>query len=118
MRQDQFEALQDRIEQLVDVFVKESDPTTWPGVGKKAVELTRDERGDLYWSKRSAAATLSVALRLTALVETVRARSAGDKPSPGAVVPTEDDLDEQVQAGERQAAALMKRLGDKSRGTG
>jgi hypothetical protein len=85
MRQDQFEALQQRAEQLIDVFLAESDPEAWPGHGIAPASMDKATRGDRVWCKRDAAATLSCAQRIAGLVDLARQKTAGGEATPGAV---------------------------------
>src|SRR5690606_31063969 len=85
MRQDQFEALQKRAEELIDAFLRESNPAEWPGAGIKPAQMQRETRGDLYWCKKNAVATLACAQRIIGLVDLAREKSAGGEDNPGAV---------------------------------
>lgn len=69
MTPDQLQKLRDRAELLVDIFLEESDPTTWPGNGVPVAEMSKQVRGDRYWCKKNAVATLAAAHRVSALVE-------------------------------------------------
>ena len=112
MRQDQFEALQKRGEQLVDVFIAESDPEKWPGHGVQPANMDKGTRGDRYWCKKDAVATLACAQRIFNLVQVIRERSAPDLP-PGPAeegAPVEDSLDKEVAAAEAEAARLLDQV--------
>jgi hypothetical protein len=112
MRQDQFEALQKRGEQLVDVFISESDPEKWPGVGLEPAKMDKTTRGDRYWCKKDAVATLACAQRIFNLVQVIRERSAPDLP-PGPLekgAPVEDSLDKEVAAAESEATKLLDQV--------
>lgn len=111
MRQDQFEALQKRGEQLVDVFLAESDPTKWPGHGLEPATMEKTTRGDRYWCKKDAVATLACAQRIFNLVQVIRERSAPDlPPGPDGEAPVEDSLDEEVAAAEAEATKLLDQV--------
>ena len=112
MRQDQFERLQKLHEDLVDVFLDEADPKKWPGQGIELVSMDQKTRGDRYWSKKNAVATIALTQRIQSLVEVVRKATANDEPDPAAVVEPEVDLDRQVADAERDATALLKKLQD------
>lgn len=111
MRQDQFESLQRRAEQLVDVFLDESNPETWPGHGLKAANMDRETRGDRLWVKKNAVATLACTQRIIGLVQVIRERSAGELPpaDDGDGVGA-DPLDAEVAAAEAEAARLLETL--------
>lgn len=113
MRQDQFEKLQQRAEELVDLFIEESDPSTWPGHGIAQAAMDRGTRGDRLWVKKSAVATLACAQRIIGLVDVVRAKTAaGAGPDDaGAVDDTDaDDLEREVQAAMKEADSLAARV--------
>lgn len=57
MRDDQRQRLEEINELLVDVLLDEADPRVWPGYGMDQRDLSKDERGDRYWSKKNAAMT-------------------------------------------------------------
>ena len=67
MRPDQVERLKELTEKLADRFLMDADPSEWPGDGKSPADLTQQERGDAYWSKKNAMATGGV-LRYTKLI--------------------------------------------------
>ncbi len=110
MKQEQFEALQQRAEQLIDVFLAESDPNEWPGAGLKPSAMDKSTRGDRYWCKRDAAATLACAQRIGALVDLARRKTADGDDAPGAVTDDDDDLQQEAEAAEREAARLIEKL--------
>jgi hypothetical protein len=112
MRQDQFEQLQQRAEQLVDVFLNESDPEKWPGKGIEPANMDKGTRGDRYWCKKDAVATLACAQRITNLLQVIRERQL-PVDQPGAVGEDgepEDSLDAEVAAAEAEAAQLLDQV--------
>lgn len=110
MRQDQFEALQRRAEQLLDLFLAESDPDTWPGAGIEPGKMDKATRGDRVWCKRDAAATLVCAQRIGGLIDLARKKTADGEDTPGAVTEDEDDLDREAEAAEAEARKLLERV--------
>lgn len=113
MRQDQYERLQALEEKLTEVLLTEADPEKWPGHGLEPAAMDQQTRGDRYWCKKGAVATISLTQRVCALIGSVQMAGAGTTPSEGAE-PT-DHLDEEVRAAEKEAAKLLKELQD---GTG
>lgn len=109
MRQDQFEALQARGEQLVDVFLAESDPAKWPGHGIEPANMEKTTRGDRYWCKKDAVATLACAQRIFNLVQVIRERSIPPTPATQDNPEGEpmDSLDAEVAAAEKEATRLL-----------
>lgn len=110
MRQDQFEKLQELSEKLTDVVLVEADPETWPGAGWKPNELTKEQRGDRYWSKKNAVATLSLIGRIHQLTDAVRAASADGGADAGAVTNPEEELDAEIDSAEKEAAKLLDKV--------
>lgn len=109
MRDDQYASLQALSEKLTDVVVDELEPNAWPGAGKKAEALTREERGDRYWSKKNAAATLSLLTKMQALLWTIERRSP-DSPPPSE---DHDDLDAEIKAADKEATRILKKVQDR-----
>ncbi|MEM5429405.1 hypothetical protein [Cupriavidus oxalaticus] len=109
MRQDQYERLQALTEKLTDVFLDEADPAKWPGHGIAANTMEAKTRGDRYWCKKNAAATLTVIMKTTSLIGVIQSNSAGG--SGGAEVESDgkdsDGLDGEIRAAEKEAARLI-----------
>ena len=113
MRQDQFEALQARAEQLLDVFLGESDSTRWPGAGLEPAAMDKQTRGDRYWCKKDAVATLACVHRITTLIQAKRDRdTSGGEGGDGQGSGTTADslLEAEIQAAEKEAARLMDQV--------
>jgi hypothetical protein len=113
MRLDQYQKLQALQEKLLDVFLDEAEPTTWPGRGLKLGEMDAKTRGDLYWVRKTAASALLLADRVSAAVG--RVQMTGDGPSPtGAPAPDSegeaDQMETELGRYERQAQAIMAEL--------
>lgn len=112
MRQDQFESLQALTEKLTDVFLDEANPETWPGHGITAGQMDQQTRGDRYWVKKNAAATLTVIMKTTSLIGVIQQRSAAGAPE--GVQPDTDEpdgLDGEIRAAEKEAQRLLSKIG-------
>lgn len=109
MRQDQYEKLQSLSEKLADVFLSEADPDTWPGNGKQPGEVDQQTRGDRYWCKKNAVSTLSLICRIANLKGTIQQQSCSGTGA-GSVTDTENELDEEVKAAEKEAKRLLDEL--------
>lgn len=110
MRQDQYERLQKLSESLTDVFLDEADPTKWPGVGILPNAMEASTRGDRYWCKKNAVATVSLIQRVHVLVGAIQLGSngAGGTESNGAAVAAaESSLDKEISDAEKQAKKMM-----------
>lgn len=109
-RQSQVTAeLADLADRLVEIALDEGDPTKWPGHGKSVGEMDKAERGDRYWSKQNAQATIILAKQLYSIVTIRRASQAariGLNPS----MPTDDEvLAAQTTEAERNAEAAVRK---------
>lgn len=107
MRQDQFEKLQALHVDLTDVFLDEADPQGWPGAGIALVEMDKPTRGDRYWSKKNAAATILLMQRIQILVDVIRERTSGGDDTPAAVTEPEEDLDAEIAGAEADAQRML-----------
>ncbi len=109
MRADQLLKLQQIEERLIDVLLQEADPDQWPGKDIPLAMLSRDDRGNRYWCKKNAAATLSVITK-TVMLQNVQARGgwSGDASN-------DSDMDSEISRAEREAekrlTAFQARLG-------
>lgn len=104
MRDDQITRLQALSESLGEVVIHEVDPGHWPGADKQLDELTQQERGDRYWCKKNAAATM------TLLLKVVNITGMLNKQKPGDVAGAGDELDGELAAAEREAQSIIERL--------
>ena len=55
-------------DKLTDVVLDEADPDTWPGADKPLDKHTKQERGDRYWCKKNAAASLTLLVKVHSLI--------------------------------------------------
>jgi len=104
MRPEQIKQLADIEEQLVDVFVEECKPEGWPMMEDK------ESRGDRYWHKKNAIATLTIVGRIQTVLRDVRT-TEGD--SGGKTPPNDDEGDEthqqEAERLARQGITLLER---------
>lgn len=112
MRQDQYERLQALGEKLMDVFLDEADPGSWPGKGLKIGEMDAKTRGDLYWVRKTAASAGMLYTRVMAMVGQVQMAGAGT--TPPEELPNDESgttqLDAEVAAAEKEAQRLLREL--------
>lgn len=114
MRDDQFQRLQSLTEKLTDVVLDEADPSSWPGDGMttenwRALELADAKeaqriRGDRYWSKKNAAATLTLVTKVYTLLGITTKQNPLDQPPCGE---DDADLDKEYNQAERAAAKIL-----------
>lgn len=118
MRQDQYEKLQALEERLTDVFINEAEPAKWPGHALEPGAMDQQTRGDRYWCKKNAVATLSLIQRVAGLVHTIQVNGATPPPAAGAEPAAgEEDkqLDGEIAAAEKEAARLLDEMQRRSR---
>lgn len=118
MRQDQYERLQALTLKLMDTFLAEADPETWPGHGLTSAAMDAQTRGDRYWVKRNAAATGMLFSRAEAMIG--QAQGPGTVPAAppatgDAAADVEEQLDAQIARAEREAAKLLDELQSSAR---
>lgn len=102
MRDDQIVKLKALSEGLADVVLEEANPSNWPGAGKTMADLTRDERGDRHWSKKNAAATMTLLVKVISITGHIQ---GGTLPKDG----SEEDLEAMQAKAESEAVALLER---------
>jgi hypothetical protein len=100
MRDDQRVRLAELSEKLADGVLEEADPALWPGAGQPLADMSKEDRGNRYWSKKNAAATFSLLERAIGLAEKI----GGSQPD------GDGDLDEQIQRAEKEAAKLLDKV--------
>lgn len=105
MRDDQITRLQALSERLGEVVISEVDPNEWPGADKPLAQLTQQERGDRYWCKKNAAATMTLLLKVVNIAGVLNRQ----KPAPDAGHAV-DELDGELAAAEREAQAIIERM--------
>lgn len=115
MRQDQYERLQALEEKLADVFLFEAEPTKWPGAGVDLSAMDQKTRGDRFWCKRNAVATLSLMQRVGTMVGVVQARGNGTTPpapdgDPDPEATLRDELETEILGAEKEAAKLIRQM--------
>lgn len=111
MRADQYQRLQDIEERLMDVFLTEADPTQWPGHGMALGAMDKGTRGDRYWSKRNAAATLSIIQRASGLVYAIQLQSSGKADGAAAVTKEQEEpAEDEIDAFEAEATKLLAKM--------
>lgn len=102
MRDDQRKQLEGLSESLTDVVLEECDTKFWPGDGKALDQMTQDERGDRFWCKKNAAATLTLLTKVHSVLDRVQQPAKGFDDA--------DDLDKEINAAMREAENRLKGL--------
>lgn len=107
MRADQLEKLRKIQEDLADVFIDEADHTKWPD------DKTRDSRGDRYWMKKNANASLVLIGRIENLLALRDGRASGglgNGADDAARKADEAKLDDEIKSAEREAERLGRNV--------
>jgi hypothetical protein len=116
MRDDQYLRLQALEEKLTEQFLTEADPDNWTGTGILPKDLTQQDRGDRYWCKKNAVATISLTIRIGSLIGMVQRA--------GATTPAADEgeggdgaglLDAELAAAETEAKRLLAKMERRSK---
>lgn len=104
MRKDQLKQLESLQEKLIDVLLVEADPDNWPAAEKLPMDLTRDERGDRYWCKKNASASLSVLNKVMGIIH------YKEKPTiqPGTGAAANEEIESEIIASEREASKILQ----------
>ena len=117
MREDQFLKLQALHVKLVDVALVEADPDNWSGQGVAVKDLSQQDRGDRYWCKKNAVATISLAIRIDTLLGKVEGYGVTpSKPDEGdSEAEAQGLLDAEVNAAEREAKKMLAQFQKKAK---
>lgn len=102
-------------EKLTDVALDECDPRNWPGANSDgtlppANDMTAAERGDLVWTKKSAAGTLGLLQKVHSLIGAHEQQTA-DSRRKEASKDEAAEFAENMRRVEAEAADIMTRLG-------
>lgn len=100
--QDKIDKLETIVNKLVDKTIEEINPSNWIAGHTPIADMSKEERGDNYWCKKTAAMTLTLTMKSATLVDVLKNRiPAGVKPG------EEDDLEKDIQAAEREYEKIM-----------
>lgn len=105
MREDQIDKLLALTEELTDVFLFEASPKDWPGAGVLPRDMSQEDRGDRYWCKKNAVATMAIVVRIEGLTSRLRnpaGKDAGDEGQGG--------LDAEIAQAEKEGKAMLDKV--------
>ena len=108
-RADQIARLEALHEQMIEVVLLDADPTGWPAYGKQPMDMTQQERGDAYWCRKLAAASISLAERLASLL------NDASEVDPNGNHHVRPELEAEIAAAERRAAKSVEQALAKAR---
>ncbi|HFZ1920621.1 TPA: hypothetical protein ACIJX2_000038 [Serratia marcescens] len=98
-------------DKLTDVAITESNPDNWPGAGKAQKDFTQEERGDRYWEKKNAAATLTLLVKLHSLIGMHARGGVPADPASNA----EAEANNQIAKAEKEAQRIVDRALSKAK---
>ncbi|WP_223621170.1 hypothetical protein [Lysobacter sp. ESA13C] len=110
MRDDQYLRMQALEEKLTEQFLTEADPVNWSGDGVLPKHMTQDERGDRYWCKKNAVATISLTIRIGSLLGMIQRRGETTPADGDPAAEGEGLLDAEIADAEREAKKMLTRL--------
>lgn len=103
MEPEQRARMADVMDRLTDVVLRDADPDSWTAPGKTLKAMTKEERGDAAWCRKTACMSVSLLLQFQRLHQ-----QAEQEAPAGDVAPS---LDEELAAAEVKARALLERVG-------
>lgn len=101
MKPSQLDKLAALESELTDVFLEECKPAEWPALD------TQQGRGDRYWIKKNARATLVLIGQIDRLIADNRARGESDPRQPDG----EDEIEREARELEKRGRAVLKKHG-------
>ena len=102
MREDQKAMLEELQEKLFDAMIIEANPDHWPGGNNLPMDMTQEERGDRFWCKKNAAATMTLLTKSLSIDHFKEGARDPAKPDDGG------DLDSELKRLEREAAQQVE----------
>jgi len=103
MESEQRDRIADVMGRLTEVALRDADPDSWTAAHKSLKDMSKAERGDAAWCRKTACMTVSLLLQFQRLHQ-----QAAQDPAPGDVAPS---LDEELAAAEAKARELLERVG-------
>jgi hypothetical protein len=77
MREDQVKRLEDVSERLAEVALRDADPDNWTASDVPLVDMTRDQRGDANWCRKTAVQTVALLNQVQRLLLSTQAPGGG-----------------------------------------
>lgn len=111
MNADQIRRLGILTEKLADVVLEEADPDNWSGKGVPIANMDQKSRGDRYWCKKNAAASMSLLDRAQSLlVRATHVPPPSQAPGVEGGEEPEVDIDSEISSYEAKAAKLLDKV--------
>lgn len=108
MRDDQRQRLADISEALAEVAIRDADPANWTAADKPLCGMTKEERGDAAWCRKTAVQSVALLGRLQQILRDTGGGKSGD----------DDDPASDIKRAEKEARKLLERVGVRADGNG
>ncbi|MBH1564725.1 hypothetical protein I5U69_17510 [Stenotrophomonas maltophilia] len=106
MRDDQRQRLADISEALAEVAIRDADPANWTAANKPLCDMTKEERGDAAWCRKTAVQSVALLVRLQQILRDTGGGKSGD----------DDDPESDIKRAEKEARKLLERVGVRADG--
>ncbi len=106
MRDDQRQRLADISEALAEVAIRDADPANWTAADKPLCDMTKEERGDAAWCRKTAVQSVALLGRLQQILRDTGGGKSGD----------DDDPASDIKRAENEARKLLERVGVRADG--
>lgn len=106
MREDQRQRLADISEALAEVAIRDADPANWTAADKPLCDMTKEERGDAAWCRKTAVQSVALLGRLQQILRDTGGKKPGD----------DDDPESDIKRAEKEANKLLERIGARADG--
>lgn len=103
MRPEQVSKLAAIEEQLIDVFIMEAEPQKLPGM------KTAQDRGDRYWFKKNALATLRLVANIQTVLREIQTGGEGENPKKPAETDEAETREKEIERLNREGVAILDR---------
>lgn len=90
------------MERLAEVALRDADPDTWTAAHKPLKDMTKAERGDAAWCRKTAIMTITLTVQLQRLYQQAKPLKPSD---------TAPSMDEELARAEAAARDLLERVG-------
>lgn len=106
MRDDQRQRLADISEALAEVAIRDADPANWTAADKPLCDMTKEERGDAAWCRKTAVQSVALLGRLQQILRDTGGGKSGD----------DDDPASDIKRAEKEARKLLEHVGVRADG--
>jgi hypothetical protein len=100
MTPEQIKRLAEVSERLAEAVISDADPDNWTAPGVRLREMTKEERGDAAWCRKTAVQSVALLVRVQQLL----APDASATPEPP------EDTEADIRRAEKAAAEMLERV--------